>query len=256
MPGATFAERLRNIERYGFDGVEARGYFLNKPEDLANYKAALRDSPVKVSTICGGHPPEMVHPDPERRRVCIDTLKRHLDLAADLGAAGVITVPIFNENDRLPDLWPWKSRAEAERELLLAVLGEIVPHAAGNGTAILLEPLNRYESDSLPNQEYGADVVRELGGKGVRLMCDVFHMNLEEFDSAATIRACADVIGHVHLADNTRKQPGSGSIDFRKIMGALKDIDFTGYMAFECGRTGPPEEVFPRSVAYIRECMA
>lgn len=256
MPGDSFAEKLRKLEHYGFDGVEIRGSFINEAAGLAERKAALRDSPVRASSLCGGHPTEMVHSDRARRQACLDALKRHLDVAAELGATGVITVPTFNGPDRVPDLWPWLSKREVERELLLAMLRELAPHARSVGAAILLEPLNRYESDSLPQQADGASVVRELNSPGVRLMSDVFHMNLEEFDSAATIRACGDAIAHVHLADSTRKQPGSGSIDFRRIMAALKDVGFTGYMAFECGLTGPADEVLPRSVAYLRECMA
>ena len=107
-------------------------------------------------------------------------------------------------------------------------------------------------------EEVGAsipEIVRALGSPGVRLMSDTFHMNIEEPNLPETIRACGDAIGHVHLADSTRKEPGSGGADFGAIFAALRDIGFTGYMAFECGLTGPADEVLPRSVAYLREQM-
>lgn len=256
IPGETFAEKLRNLERYGFEGVELNGGRLNDAAGFEERKAALKDSPVRASSICGGCPAELLHPDRNRRQTCADALKRHLDYAAELGAVGPITVPIFNGNDRLPDLSPWKTRAEAEKKLLLAMLQTLAPHAEQAGVAVLLEPLNRYESNSLPQQKDGAVIVRTLGSRGVRLMSDVFHMHIEETDSPATLREVGDCIGHVHLADNTRKEPGSGDIDFRAIMAALKDVGFTGYMAFECGLSGPAEEVLPRSVAYLKECIS
>lgn len=256
VPGTTFAEKLKNLEKYGFDGVELNGGRLSDPDGLKERKAALADSVVKASSICGGNPAELVHPDRNKRQACADGLKRMLDYAAELGAVGPITVPIFNHNDRVPDLSPWHSRAEIEHELLVAMLREIVPHAEQVGAAVLLEPLNRYESNSLPQQKDGARVVRELGSKGVRLMADTFHMHIEEPNLAQTMRDCGDAIGHVHLADSTRKEPGSGSIDFRSIFAALKDVGFTGYMALECGLTGPGDEVLPRSVAYLRESMS
>jgi sugar phosphate isomerase/epimerase len=123
------------------------------------------------------------------------------------------------------------------------------------GAAILLEPLNRYESNVLPQQKDGAAIVRALNSKGVRLMSDTFHMHIEETDSPGTLIEVGDCIGHVHLADNTRKEPGSGDIDFKAIMAALKQVGFTGYMAFECGLSGPADEVLPRSVAYLKECI-
>jgi sugar phosphate isomerase/epimerase len=255
IPGATFAEKLRNLERYGFEGVELNGGALNDPEGFAERKAALADSPIKASSICGGCPAELVHADAKRRRACADALKRHLDYAAALGAVGPITVPIFNGNDRVPDLSPWHTRAEIERELLLAMLQELAPHAEQVGAAILLEPLNRYEANCLPQQKDGAAIVRALNSRGVRLMSDTFHMHIEEPNSAATLREVGNTTGHVHLADNTRKEPGSGDIDFRAIMSALKDVGFTGYMAFECGLSGPAEQALPRSVEYLKRCI-
>lgn len=254
-PGETFAEKLRNLEAYGFVGVELNGGRLNDPAGFAERKAALADSPVRASSICGGHPAELVHADRSRRQAAVDAIKRHLDYAAELGAVGPITVPIFNSNERISDLSPWKSRAELEREVLIAMLHTIVPHAEQVGATVLLEPLNRYESNSLPKQKDGAYIVRTIGSRAVRLMSDTFHMHIEEPNSAATLREVGDAIGHVHLADNTRLEPGSGDIDFKAIFAALKEIGFTGYMAFECGLSGPASEALPRSVAYLKEAM-
>lgn len=255
IPGSTFAEKVANLERYGFAGVELNGGALNDPAGLAERIAVLKDSPVKASSICGGCPAELVHADRARRQTCADALKRHLDYAAELGAVGPITVPIFNGNERVPDLSPWKTRGEIERELLIAMLTTLAPYAEERGVSLLLEPLNRYESNSLPQQKDGAYIVRTLNSPGVRLMSDVFHMHIEETNSPATLIEVGDSIGHVHLADNTRKEPGSGDIDFKAVMDALKQINFTGYMAFECGLSGPADEVLPRSVAYLKECI-
>ena len=255
-PGANFAERLRNLEAYGFEGVELNGGALNTAEGVAERKAALRDSPVRASSICGGCPAELVHPDPKRRQACADALKRHLDYAAELGAVGPITVPIFNHNDRVPDLSPWKNRAAIEKDLLIAMLHSLAPHAEQTGAAILLEPLNRYESNALPRQQDGAEIVRAINSPGVRLMSDVFHMHIEEPNSPATIREVGDTISHVHLADNTRKEPGSGDIDFTAIMAALKEIGFTGYMALECGLSAPAPEALPRCAEFLKRAIA
>lgn len=252
VPGATFAEKLRNLERYGFDGVELDGSRLNDPAGFAERKAALRDSSLKASSICGGFPLELVHPDPTRRRVSADAILRHIDYAAELGALGPIVVPIFNFNDRVPDLSPLRSRADLERDLLIAMLRPLAARAASSGVAVLLEPLNRYESNSIPTQADGASVVRELGGQGVKLMSDVFHMHIEERNLPASIHACGDVIAHVHLADSTRLEPGTGCTDFRGILSALDEIGFQGFGAFECGLSGPAEEALPRAVSFLR----
>jgi sugar phosphate isomerase/epimerase len=255
IPGATFAEKLKKLESYGFEGVELNGGRLLDPEGFAERKAALADSPIKASSICGGTPAETVHPDPARRRKAIDALKQMIDIAAELGATGPITVPIFNQNDRLPDLAPFKSRHELEIELLIKVLAEIGKHADGTTAKLHLEPLNRYESNSLKNIEEAAEVVRRVGSPGVDVIPDFFHMNIEQENVPASLEAIGPTIGHIHLADNTRKEPGTGSIDFRSGFTALKKIGYTGWMALECGLSGPADEVLPKSVEYLRACI-
>jgi len=58
------------------------------------------------------------------------------------------------------------------------------------------------------------------------------------------------------MADNTRLQPGSGDIDWRAGLQALKDIGFTGYLAYECGIEGEPKEALRQSVELVRSTIA
>ncbi|HET6385984.1 MAG TPA: sugar phosphate isomerase/epimerase family protein [Armatimonadota bacterium] len=254
-PGGSFAEKLKNLADYGFDGVELNGGQL-EGAGLEERKAALKDSPVRASSICGGCPAELVHPDAGRRRKCADALKRMLDIAAEFGARGPITVPIFNSNDRIPDLSPYKSRGDLEKELLIRMLQDLAPYGEQRGVAVLLEPLNRYESNALSRVEDAAAICRAVGGTGVRVMADFFHMHIEQTNTPAAFEAIGDTIGHVHLADNTRKEPGTGDIDFKAGFAALKKIGFDGYMAFECGLSAPAAEALPRSVRYLRACLS
>jgi sugar phosphate isomerase/epimerase len=255
VPGKSFAEKLERLARYGFEGVELSGGPLLTDDGLAERRAALRDSPVRASTICGGFTSELVHPDPARRRKCVDAVKRMVEIAAELGAVGPIAVPIFNSNDRVPDLSPLKTRHELELELLTEILREIGAHSEKSGAVMLLEPLNRYESNSLRDVAEAAQVARAVGSPAIRVIPDFFHMNIEETNVPKTLSENSDVIGHIHLADNTRKEPGTGSIDFRSGFAALKRAGYTGYAALECGLSGPADEVLPQCVKYLRECL-
>jgi len=255
VPGLNFEEKLRKLEGYGFEGVELNGALLLTPEGLTERRAALRNSPVKAASICGGNGCELVHPDKARRQRCADALKKLVEIAGELGATGPITVPIFNSNDRVPDLSPFKSRAQLEKELLIAMLQDLAKTGEKTGACVLLEPLNRYESNSLANLAAGAEIVRALNSPGVRLMADFFHMHIEEPNIPASLTGVKDVLAHIHLADNTRKEPGSGDIDYEAGLAALKKIRFQGYMAMECGLTGPADKALPESVKYLRKCM-
>jgi len=147
-------------------------------------------------------------------------------------------------------------RTDAEdRRVLLDALEELGEHAEGEGTLVLLEPLNRYE-DHMLNRVEGADELCEAVGRpSVKVMGDLFHMNIEEDDLGGSIRAAGDHLAHVHLADSSRLQPGTAHTDFAGAFAALQEIGFEGFMAMECGIRGNPEEALPEAVRHLRSLM-
>lgn len=80
-------------------------------------------------------------------------------------------------------------------------------------------------------------------------------MNIEETNPAASLRDNAKWLTHVHLADNTRKQPGSGITDFSAAFRALKEAGYRGAVALECGITGTPDDVLPKCVHFLKTQM-
>jgi sugar phosphate isomerase/epimerase len=104
---------------------------------------------------------------------------------------------------------------------------------ATDGVEIALEALNRYETHLLRTLADADQLRRLIDSPNVRLMADVFHMNIEEDSIAASVRAHAAQIVHVHLADSQRREPGSGHLDFAAVFEALADNGYTGALAME-----------------------
>ena len=63
----------------------------------------------------------------------------------------------------------------------------------------------------------GAELIAAAGSRGVRLLADTYHMNIEEDDLCEALRASAGVLGAVHLSDSNRHQPGAGHVPFDAI---------------------------------------
>jgi sugar phosphate isomerase/epimerase len=256
-PGNSFAERLENLARYGFDGVELSGGALLERAGVEERKAALKGSTVRACSICGGISPHFISTDRDKRRQSVESAKKMLDAAAELGCVGPIAVPIFRGDGNMPDLSPFMTRQQLRDGMMVEVFREVAEYAKSAGAVLLLEPLNRYEAEALNRIEQAAEIIRQIGTDGgIMVMADFFHMDIEESDAPAAIERVGNMIGHVHLADNQRKEPGSGDLDFTRNFRALKKTGFTGYMAFECGLTGPAEEALPRSVRFLRECLS
>jgi sugar phosphate isomerase/epimerase len=90
----------------------------------------------------------------------------------------------------------------------------------------------------------------------VKLTADFFHMNIEEKNIADSIINYREHIGHIHLADSHRYQPGDGHMDFISGFGALMNIGYDGFMAFECRVLGDNHaEEYKKSVHYIKSCI-
>src|SRR5215211_7722917 len=126
--GRTLAERLSWLDGLGFDGVELTTSLDLPPGEL---ERVFADSPVGAANVPGSG--ALLDPDPAERAAAKDLMRRRLELAAALGAAGVLTVPQFGSAPRLPDLSPYKTAAELERELFVEQLEELAPAAREAG---------------------------------------------------------------------------------------------------------------------------
>ncbi len=219
----------RRAAAAGFDAVE-----LIPPSPDAVNPAVLRDllesNRLALSTIStgGAYLVDRLHlcsPVAERRRRAIDFATQIIDLAGPLGGRVIVgVVKGFVE--------PGVQRADAEAWLREGI-DELGRHAAARGTCVVIEPLNRYESPWFNRLDEGMALVRSLQTRNVRLLADLFHMNIEEASIPAALRDAAEYIGHVHFADSNRRAMGQGHIDCAEIGRVLREIGYQGYLTAE-----------------------
>jgi sugar phosphate isomerase/epimerase len=238
VPRDAVADRLELAREAGFDALELR--------DAA--RPGLEAVRGAAPTVCPELPGWLGDFDHARRRRAIDALRAQLDGIAALGGHGVITpaawgmftrrLPPFDEPPRTP---------EQDREVLLEGLAELGAHAERAGAVLLFEPLNRYEDHMVNTVASAADLVRETGSPSVRILADTYHMNIEEDDPCAALRAAGDLLGAVHVSDSNRHQPGTGHVPFDAIVRTLRGIGFDGVLSVECRLRGEPEQA-------VRDC--
>lgn len=112
-------------------------------------------------------------------------------------------------------------------------LSELGDYAKASGARLLYEPLNRYETNLLNRLEDALSFLEANTGSGVKILADLFHMNIEEVSLPRAIHNAGDWIGHVHLADSNRRPAGLGHTDFEPIFRALREIGYEGYISAE-----------------------
>ena len=255
LPGADVKERFQRAAEFGFDGVEVTvwGFEGQLDSHFDEIDEARQASGIPVSSICTSSADDLVHPEAPEREKRLAGLVRNLQLADALGAGGVIALPI-RPPVRLPDLSPVGDEKSLTTQLLLASLNAALEQTAAGQASIFLEPLNRYEARYLRTVGHAAELCQMTGSSRVRVMADLFHMNIEEANPGCAIKQAGTYVGHVHLADSQRQEPGTGHLDFVSAFRALREIGFDGWLALECGLSGASSEVLPASVRFIRQC--
>ena len=253
IPGQNFEEKLANAEKLGLEGIELSGRGIE--ERAAHIKSLLPSYTVKISSICSGYRGDLLGAEKSQRALAIQDIKARLEIAAQLGAVGVIVVPTFGK-PKLPDLYPlYLDVWTLERQLIIAELKELGKYADEVGAYVLLEPLNRYETHFVNTLEQATAIIDEVGCEHVKVMADFFHMNIEETDIPSSLRRAGSRLKHVHLADSNRLLPGLGHTDFAAAFKVLKEIGYSDYMAFECRAPEPRMQSLRNSINFLREIM-
>ncbi|HEX7066062.1 MAG TPA: sugar phosphate isomerase/epimerase family protein [Bacillales bacterium] len=251
--GKTFKEKLANVQAAGFEGLELDGQVLINHFD--EIKSAVKALGVPISSTCGGYRGWIGDFDEENRRNAIEDIKEIMKYTAEIGAEGVVVPAAWGMfSKRLPPLTPPRSEEE-DREVLLDSLYQLNQGANEYGGKLLLEPLNRYEDYMINRLSDAVSLIEEGNFANVRVIADFFHMNIEEAEIGESLRNAKDFIGHIHLADSSRHQPGTGHLDFNPGFEALREIGYDKYMALECRIIGNPSEAYPEAVRYLKGFM-
>jgi sugar phosphate isomerase/epimerase len=233
-------EHLIPGETLSYEGIELRGLgefaFEKRLEELQQ----ARQDGAYFPSVCVIMPHFIGAFDKAKRRDAINNMKSLLSVIAEVGGKGAITPASYGmHSNRLP---PFKApRTPEEDELvLIESLQELGEHAAKHKVEVFLEPLNRYEDHMLNTLEQGVALIKKVGLESVTLMADLYHMNIEEKNSAQALVDVKDYLAHIHLADSNRFEPGQGQTDFASIRKILEDIKYDGFLALECGFKDEP----------------
>lgn len=223
------AAACQKAAELGFDAVEV---FAPGPDavNAETLKGLLEKNQLELAAVGTGagmviHGLSLTDPNAEKRSKAKDFIRQMIGFGAPFGAPAII--------GSMQGKWGKDINRDDALKLLADGLEELGQHAEGQNVPLIYEPLNRYETNLITTMQDGAKFLDSLQTKNVKLLADLFHMNIEEADLAEAIRAGGSHIGHVHFVDSNRKAAGMGHMDFTPIAKALKEIDYQGYASAE-----------------------
>ncbi len=219
----------RHAAESGFDAIElfAPGPDAVSQQELSGLLQSHRLKLAAVGTGAGWvkHKLTLTSPDQSVRQRATDFIRSMIDFGGVHGAPAII--------GSMQGRWGEGVSREQAMGWLREALNELGPHAKRHGIPLIYEPLNRYETNLVNHVSTGVELMESLQTDNVRLLADLFHMNIEESDLAAALKAGGHWIGHIHFVDSNRRPAGYGHLCFPPIIAALKSINYEGYLSAE-----------------------
>jgi L-ribulose-5-phosphate 3-epimerase len=236
---------LRRLAALGYGEFEL---VVNPPhlpldaDDAAHRRAAaqaLRDEGVVVRSVnLPSLDANLASPLAQAREYSVHLFRQAIDLAADLGAEHLITVP-GRVNPLLAPSVPLRVR------WLEQTLGALIPHAQARGVGLALENV---PFASLPDAKSLCAFVRSIGSPVLSVCYDVANAHFIGESPAAGLREAAGLVRVVHLSDTTRSawrhaEVGKGDVPFAEIAGALEETGYEGPCMLEIIEPDPESAI-------------
>jgi len=244
FPDLSRAERTRKVAEVGFPAIEFWFYDLaigrgdprmlsaaEAAKDVAAIAKACAETGVIVNDIVVNAPDAGIGGslvDPADRPKYLGRLKETIEVAKDLNCSKMITCT--------GNVRPGVSREEQHKSVVdtLKAGADVI---AVEGMTLLLEPLNTHvdhEGYFLDSADEGAQIVREVGSPNVKLIFDVYHMQIMQGNVLARIEKYIDLIGHFHSAGVPgRHELSDGELNYPNILKQIDSLGYTGYFGLE-----------------------
>jgi len=195
-----------------------------------------------VCAITSSHGFEKGMNNPEYHDMCMEKLRDSIDVCSDYGFPSVITFTGFREN--IPD--------DVGIKNCVAGYKKIIGYAEKKKVNLCLEILNSrvdiemkghpgYQGD---HTDYCMEIIKQVGSPRMKLLFDIYHVQIMDGDIISRIRQYKDYIGHYHTAGNPGRQEldDKQEINYKPIMEEIARTGYTGYVGQEFVPTRDPLE--------------
>jgi len=245
-----FLQRIDKAARSGFDAVE----FWNwDNKDLPAIQAAVKQAGIGIASFQANLGGTLIHPD--QRKDFVAAIDKSLGKAQELGAPTLFLLTDELGEDRTVRFQYLELTEEAKYQSVYDGMKAIAPVAEKAGVTLLLEALNirvDHPGYFLNRSALAFELVRAIGSPRIRMLFDIYHMQIMEGNIIHTLTHNLDVIGHVHVADVPgRHQPGTGELNYANIFRALREAGYDGTVGFELAPTVPSEQAMADCLALL-----
>jgi hydroxypyruvate isomerase len=222
-----FLERIGAARESGFDHVECHFPYEHSVEELRMHLDRARVQLTGLNIAPGSGPEDWGLAGVVGREAAFrDGFEQALAYATALGVS-VIHV--------MAGIVPPEDRAAA-RNTYVSNMRWAGERAAGTGVTLVLEPLNTRDKPSylVSRSDEIADILAEIDRPEVKLLFDVYHVQIMEGDVLTRLARHWDLIGHVQVAAvPSRAEPDEGELNYAAVLEVLDARGWEGFVGLE-----------------------
>jgi hydroxypyruvate isomerase len=237
-----FEERFFLAKEAGFHSIE---FWSWKDKDIAKIKSLCEKYDLKIASFSGDQDFSMIYQAENEDYIAFVVESIHTAIFLDckylvlhsnaLGAGGKV-VNAFTEINT------YEKFAN-----MVQVLSRLAPIAEQNKITLVLEALNTHVdhvNNFLAYTKDAAALITMVKSNYIKILYDVYHMQINEGNIIDTITTYMKSIGYIHIADVPgRNEPGTGEINYKNVMACLKLLNYDGVVGFELLPTRDSMEV-------------
>jgi D-psicose/D-tagatose/L-ribulose 3-epimerase len=227
---------VETLKEIGYDGVELPLFDPDIATCAAWGKRLDALGLERTAVTIRGVDDDPISSDPSVRARAVERTNHALDACQAAGCSHLVgpfhsALGNFSGAGPTGDQWQWG----------VETIRTIAEHAGQVGVTLGLECLNRFETYLLNTHADAARFANDVGHPNCRLMYDTFHAHIEEKSIPDAIRACGDLLAHVHISENDRSTPGAGNVRWEENFDTLHEIGYDGWMVVEAFGLALPE---------------
>lgn len=233
--GMSLPQQMEKVAEAKYQGFEFGNWRAADPVEINKVKRRLG---LECACLVGNRavdPKGMTLVDPKDRDGFLTEIKASMEAAKRFETTRLVTL----SGNALPGV----SR-EAQHKSIVEGLKAAHDLVAPAGITLIVEPLNTlvdHKGYYLDHTPEAFEIMREVGSPHIKILFDIYHVQIMDGNLIATIRKNLDHIGHFHVGDVPgRHEPGTGEINYTNVFKAIQEGGFRDFVAMEYSPSKDP----------------
>ena len=225
----------RRIDKAAEDGFSYVEFWTWQNRDIDKIKLAASDPRIRIAGFSGDDEYSMIYEDESAQY--IEFLKRSILVAKNLCCDNLIIhsdAIMPDGSAKVRDIYLSPVEKEGNLKNLLSRISDIIE---SEEITLVLEPLNDIVDHKfyfLNSSEKAFEIIRDIGSNKIKVLFDIYHMQIMGGNILQTIERNLEFIGYIHIADVPgRHEPGTGELNYKNIIRQLGSMGFDGVIGFE-----------------------